>query len=87
MSDLRDAHAKGYIAKTPALQFDLQLPRKPGPDADPARHDHGNSLPLKAVEVDFAVRLVGLHHFPLRPLVRSQVRGGPAAARMGQGAI
>ena len=45
-----------------------------------------SSLPLKAVETDFAVDFVGLQHQPVCPLVRSEVRSSSARARLGEGA-
>jgi hypothetical protein len=40
MTDLRDAHAKGYITKVPHFKFDLQLSRKPRIDPRSPGDDH-----------------------------------------------
>jgi hypothetical protein len=55
MSDLREAHARGYIAKLPCHNSVLNALENP--DLTPILRDliTQSSLPLKAVEVDFAV--------------------------------
>jgi transposase len=55
MSDLRDAHAKGYLSRL--LHFNSIFNYLENPELTPILHRliEETSLPLKAVEVDFAV--------------------------------
>ena len=59
ISDLSDAHAKGYIAKLP--HFNSILNYLELPELTPLLHtlSQRSSLPLKAVECDFAVDASG----------------------------
>lgn len=55
MSDLRDAQAKGYIAKTPHFNSIFNALENPALTPILREMITESSLPLKAVEVDFAV--------------------------------
>ncbi|MEX2315871.1 MAG: transposase [Pirellulales bacterium] len=55
MSDLRDAESKGYISKTPHFNSVLNYLENPGLTPILRQLIVESSLPLKAVEVDFAV--------------------------------
>ena len=59
MTDLRDAQAKGYLAKTP--HFNTIFNTLENPDLTPILKAMitESSLPLAAVEVDFAADLSG----------------------------
>jgi hypothetical protein len=84
MSDLREAQAKGFISKTPHFNSIFNYPGKSRPYAHSPRTDYRNEPAAEINRDRLCVRLVGLHHVALPSLVRSQVRRGSPATRMGQ---
>ena len=69
MTDLREAQAKGFIAR-PRTSTHLQLPRGQEPDADPARVDHAQQPAAEGSRDGLRGGLLGLQHQPFREMVR-----------------
>src|SRR5262245_39396558 len=71
MSDIRDAHSKGYLSRVPHFNSICNYLENPEMTPISALVDYRNELAFEFCGGGFCRRLVRLHHVALRTVVRS----------------